>query len=139
MKRVLFDSDVILDIFLQREPYFRTSALAIDRVGQDTVEGYVSGHAVTNLFYLLRRQLGSDQARKILTTLMSKMKVASVTDGVIRRALESQFSDFEDAVTHAAAQAMSVEIIVTRNVRDFRLGTIPAVLPEVFLVDINQL
>lgn len=139
MKRVLFDSDVILDVFLQREPYFRTSALAIDRVGQDQVEGYVAGHAVTNLFYLLRRQLGSDRAREILRTLMSKMQVASVTDGVIREALESSFSDFEDAVTHAAAQAMSVEIIVTRNVRDFRLGTIPAVLPEVFLVDIDQL
>ena len=68
---------------------------------------------------------------------MSKMLVAAVTDVVVREALKSPFSDFEDAVTHAAAQAVGAEVIVTRNIKDFRNGTVPAMLPEFFLATLN--
>ena len=121
MKRVLFDSDVILDVLLQREPFFAASALALDTVVQGKVEGYLAGHAITNLFYLLRRHLGSDKSREVLKTLMSKMRVAAVTDVVIREALASSFPDFEDAVTHATAQGEGIEVITTRNIKDFRI------------------
>lgn len=56
--RVLFDSDVLLDVLLEQQPSFTTSVLALDLVAQGKVEGYIAGHVVTNLFYLLRRQLG---------------------------------------------------------------------------------
>ena len=64
---------------------------------------------------------------------MTKIQVAAVTNAVIQEALISPFSDVEDAVTHAAAKSESLEAIITRNVKDFRLGTVPAMLPEVFL------
>jgi hypothetical protein len=101
-------------------------------VGQGKVEGYVAGHAVTTLFYLLRRELGMTKSRQVLTDLLSKMRVASVTDAGVRQALDGPFKDFEDGVTHAAAQEAKASVIVTRNVRDFTKGIIPAVLPEVF-------
>ncbi|MBW4473192.1 MAG: PIN domain-containing protein [Stenomitos rutilans HA7619-LM2] len=137
MKRVLFDTDVLLDVFLQRHPYFTSSAIALDTVGQGKIEGYIAAHAVTNLFYLLKRQLGRDQTRSLLATLLSKVHIAAVTDAVVREALASSFTDFEDAVVHAAARSIGVEAIVTRNIQDFRSGTIPAVLPEVFLATFN--
>jgi predicted nucleic acid-binding protein len=132
MKRVLYDTNVLLDVTLKREPFLAASATALDAVGQGQVEGYVAGHAVTTLFYLLHRQLGSTKSRGVLTDLLSKMRVAAVTDAGIRQALGAPFRDFEDAVTHAAAQEAKVEVIVTRNVSDFAKGAIPAVLPEVF-------
>lgn len=58
--------------------------------------------------------------------------MAPVTDAVIRQALAGTFNDFEDAVSHAAAQEAGVSVIVTRNIRDFAKSTIPVVLPEVF-------
>ncbi len=58
MKRVLFDSDVLLDVLAQRQPFFFLSAKALDTVTQRQVQGYVSGHAITNIFYILRRQRG---------------------------------------------------------------------------------
>ncbi|WP_017317718.1 PIN domain-containing protein [Mastigocladopsis repens] len=133
MKLVLFDTDVVLDVLLQRQPFFAASALALDTVAHLKVEGYLAGHAMTNLFYLLRRHLGTDKSREALNTLMSKMHVAAVTDAVIREALASSFPDFKDAVTHATARAEGIEAIVTRNIKDFRMGTISAMLPEVFL------
>lgn len=132
MKRVLYDTNVLLDVTLRREPYLAASAAALDAVGQGQVEGYIVGHAVTTLFYLLQRELGATKSRRVLADLLAKMRVAPVTDAGIRQALSGPFKDFEDAGTHAAAQEAEVSVIVTRNVGDFAKGTIPAVLPEVF-------
>jgi predicted nucleic acid-binding protein len=129
VKRVMFDSDVILDVFLQRQPYFSDSALALDLVGQGRVQGFVSGHAITNLFYLMRKQLGSERSRALLSVLLTKVRVAAVTEAVIRAALSSPIADFKDAVAVAAAQAEEIEVIVTRNTKDFRQSAISARLP----------
>jgi predicted nucleic-acid-binding protein len=63
LKLVLFDSDVLLDVLAQRQPFVIASAQALNTVTQEQVQGYVSGHAVTNIFYILRRQVGSKAAR----------------------------------------------------------------------------
>lgn len=133
MKRVLFDSDVLLDILAQRQPFIVASARALNTVMQNQVQGYVSGHAVTNIFYILRRQVGNEVARELLAKLLQQLQVASVTDEVIRQALNSPIKDFEDAVTSAAALTAGLEIIVTRNRPDFVASLVPAMLPDEFL------
>ena len=132
MKRVLYDINVLLDVLLMREPFLADSASALDAVGQGQVEGYIAGHAVTTLFYLLQRELGMAKSRQVLAGLLTKMRVAPVTDAGIRQALNNSFKGFEDGITYAAAQEAEVSVIVTRNVSDFTKGIIPAVLPEVF-------
>ena len=67
MRRVLFDSDVLLDVLAQRQPFVYASVQALDTVTQEQVEGYVSGHAITNIFYILRRQIGNDATRELLS------------------------------------------------------------------------
>ncbi len=133
MRRVLFDSDVLLDVLAQRQPFVVASAQALNTVTQAQVQGYVSGHAVTNIFYILRRQVGSETARELILRLVQHLQIANVTDEVIRSALQSSITDFEDAVTSEAANAAGLEVIVTRNTPDFVASVIPAVLPEEFL------
>ncbi len=133
MRRVLFDSDVLLDVLAERQPFVLASTQALNMVTQPQVQGYVSGHAVTNIFYILHRQVGSETARQLLSRLLQHLQIANVTDEVIRAALQSSMADFEDAVTSEAANAADVEIIVTRNTPDFVASAIPAVLPEEFL------
>lgn len=134
MKRVLFDSDVLLDVLAQRQPFVIASAQALNTVTQEQVQGYVSAHAVTNTFYILRRQVGSEAARELISRLLQRIQVASVTKEVIQAALQSSITDFEDAVTSEAANTAGVEVIVTRNTSDFIASSVPAVLPEEFLV-----
>ncbi len=129
MRRVVFDSDVLLDVLMQRQPFFVASTKALDRAISGSVEGYLSGHAVTNLFYILRRSVGSEQARALLLSLLQHLRVASVTDEGIRQALASSMSDFEDAVTSAAAVLVGAEVILTRNVADFRESSVAAMTP----------
>ncbi|MEI6445168.1 MAG: PIN domain-containing protein [Nostocales cyanobacterium ELA583] len=133
MKQILFDSDVLLDILAQRQPFVVASAQALNTVVKKQVQGFVSGHAVTNIFYILRRQIGSEAARKLIENLLQHIQIASVTDEVIHQALKSPIKDFEDAVTSAAAMSAGLEIIVTRNKADFVQSSIPAMLPEELL------
>jgi predicted nucleic-acid-binding protein len=133
LKRVLFDSDVLLDILAQRQPFVVASAQALNTVMKKQVQGFVSGHAVTNIFYILRRQIGSEAARKLIENLLQHIQIASVTEEVIHQALKSPIKDFEDAVTSAAAMSAGLEIIVTRNKADFVESSIPAMLPEELL------
>jgi predicted nucleic-acid-binding protein len=133
LKKVLFDSDVLLDILAQRQPFIVFSTQALNTVLTKQVQGFVSGHAITNIFYILRRQIGSDGARKLIETLLQNLQIASVTDSVIHQALQSPIKDFEDAVTSAAAIAAGVEMIVTRNKVDFVGSLVPALSPEEFL------
>ncbi|GAB4276757.1 MAG: PIN domain-containing protein [Oscillatoriaceae cyanobacterium] len=138
MRRVLFDSDVLLDVLAERQSFVVASARALNAVTQPAVQGYISGHAVTNIFYMLRRQVGSETARQLLSRLLQHLQVASVTNQVIRAALQSSITDFEDAVTIEAATAAGVEVIVTRNTHDFAASIIPAVSPEEFLVMLSE-
>ena len=138
MKRVLFDSDVLLDVLAQRQPFVIASAQALNTVTQEQVQGYVSGHAVTNIFYILRRQIGSEAARELLSRLLQRSQVASVTDEVIRQALQSSMTDFEDAVTSAAANVAGLEMIVTRNTSDFVTSSVPAIMPEEFFATLSE-
>lgn len=134
MKRVLFDTDVLLDVLLVRQPFYLHSMVAMDAAGLRAVEGFLAGHAVTNLFYILRKQVGADLARSQIADLLTELKIAPITEAVIHSALSSSFTDFEDAVTAAAAQAVGVDELVTRNTADYTGSPVPAVLPVDFKV-----
>jgi len=129
LRRVLYDCDVILDVLLARTPHEGKSTLALDAAGQGIVEGYVSGHAVTTLFYLLRKRIGSEPARVTLGKLLTRLKIAPVTDASIHAALTLPLTDFEDAVTCAAAQEAGIDLIVTRNLPDYAACSVQAVNP----------
>ncbi|WP_289500421.1 PIN domain-containing protein [Gloeocapsopsis sp. IPPAS B-1203] len=136
---MLFDSDVLLDVLAQRQPFVIASAQALNTVTQQQVQGYVSGHAVTNIFYVLRRQIGNQSARQQLAKILQHIQVASVTDEVIRQALQSSMTDFEDAVTSAVANVAGLEVIVTRNTPDFMASSVCAMMPQDFLTMLSQL
>ena len=133
MKRVLFDSDVLLDVLCKREPHFQASVQALNTVKTGKTQGYISGHAVTNIYYILSRENGRESSRKLVIILLENLQVARVTDAIIRQALASQMKDFEDAVTSAVAESEKLEIIIMRNLRDFAAAPVPAMLPADFL------
>lgn len=133
MKRVLFDTNILLDVILNRTPHVGASAGVLDLVGQGKVEGYVAGHAVTTIAYIVQREKRPAEARKALALLLSRVKVAPITDSSVRMALTMEFGDFEDAVCAASAQDSSCAVIVTRNPQHFRKSEPMAMLPEAFL------
>jgi predicted nucleic acid-binding protein len=123
---------------LERQPHVSASAAALDLVAENHVEGFVAGHAVTTIVYLVQRDRVAKQARTALRILLSRLKVAPITDASVRHALGMTCDDFEDAICMTSAQEALCNLIVTRNPRHFRGNAIPAILPEALLTAVAE-
>jgi len=133
MTRILFDTNVVLDVLLDRQPHVEASAAAWAAVETGISEGMLAAHAVTTLHYLVRKEIGTIKARRIVSALLRVFGVAAVNGAVVQEALQSPFSDFEDAVTAAAARLAGCEYIVTRDPKGFRGSPVRSLTPEAVL------
>jgi predicted nucleic acid-binding protein len=130
MKRVLIDTNVVLDVLLERKPHLAASAAVWDAIESGSTEGYLAAHAITTIHYLAAKQLGARRAKRVIASLLRVFRVGAVDGDVLRNALQHETQDFEDAVSTAAAEAASCEAIVTRDTRGFRVAALPVLTPE---------
>lgn len=131
--RVLFDTNVILDVLLAREP-FRSDSEALMRAAErGEIEGVLCATTVTTIDYVVGKARGRDTARDVVRALLTVFAVASVGRDELVRAAGSAFTDFEDAVLHEAARTVGADVIVTRNDRDFGAATLPILRPDAAL------
>ena len=93
-------------------------------------EGLLAAHAVTTIHYLVRRELGAAQAKRIISSMLRVSRVATVNGQVIQDALELTWPDFEDSVTAAAALLAGCDFIVTRDLKGFRQSRVRCLTPE---------
>jgi len=132
--KVLIDTNVILDFLLRREPYYSNAAKINILSEKGFICGYISASAVTDIFYVAKRELkNKDTVLVLIKNILKTTRVAAVTESNIYEALDLDWSDFEDSVQYAAGQSISVNYIITRNPKDFASGHIEAVTPEEFL------
>lgn len=133
MTRVLFDINIVLDVLLDRGPYAEASAAAWAVSETGGAEGLLAGHAVTTIHYLLRKELGDAKARRSILAMLSVFGVAAVDGAAVHEALQIPSSDFEDAVTAAAARLAGCDYIVTRDPKGYRGSPVRPVTPEALL------
>jgi predicted nucleic acid-binding protein len=130
MKRVLLDVNVVLDVLLDRAPFADASSAVWAAVEQGQAEGLLSAHAVTTLHYLNAKAVGGRMARQTTDALLSVFDVASVDGAVLNAALALNWTDFEDAVTAAAAKRAKCDALVTRNPGDFKRSPVRVLTPS---------
>ena len=131
--KYLFDADVLLDVALDREPFADESSAALDWCQKAPRSAVLAWHSVSNVYYVLRAARNDAHARTFLSDLLRFAVVASGGADAVSRALFLPMNDFEDALQVAAALSVDAELIVTRNVRDYRGSPLPAVTPHDFL------
>jgi predicted nucleic acid-binding protein len=133
MKRLLVDTNVVLDVLLNRQPHAERSAdiwIAIE-TGQS--EGLLAAPAITTIHYLIQRELGATKARRLISEILRVFRVAAVDNAVVEAALRLPLADFEDAVTAAAARSAECDYIVTRDPKGFRGSPVRPLAPEAAL------
>jgi predicted nucleic acid-binding protein len=130
MKKVMVDTNVVLDVLLDRQPHAAGSAAVWTAIEKRFAQGLLAAHAVTTVHYLIRRELGTARATRTIGTMLRVFGVAAVDGPVIQVALGLPLSDFEDAVTAAAAQFAGCDYIVTRDPKGFRGCGIQSLMPE---------
>jgi predicted nucleic acid-binding protein len=136
--RALIDTDVILDVLLAR-PQFVADAMAIWQANETgTFEGYISAITPVNIFYIARKLKGGESALQAVTEVLDTWHVCPIDATILGAALKLSLKDYEDAVQHATASANHLEMIVTRNVEDYREATLQILTPGDFLAHLRS-
>ena len=131
--RVLFDTNVLMDVLLERQPFVHESAAVVDQVVRGAVTGLIGATTVTAIFYLASREIGSKDAMRQIQKLMNLYEVAPVTRSVLDAAITSNSPDFENAVLAEAAYHAGAQAIITRNLKDFAHSPVRAYTPRQWL------
>jgi predicted nucleic acid-binding protein len=133
VKRLLLDLNVFLDVILDRPPDADIAAALWAAIERGQGQGMIPAHGVTTIFYLLEKSRGAAFAREGVDRLIRVFNVAPVDDGVVRRALALAWSDFEDAVCAAAAEATGCDALVTRDPSGYPNAPLPVIDPAAAL------
>ncbi|WP_172185996.1 PIN domain-containing protein [Microcoleus asticus] len=136
--KILLDTNIILDIALERQPFFGESEQVLSLVEQGEVEGYISASTFSDLYYIIRKAKGRDSTLEFLRYIATFCQVATVDNSVISMALTCNFKDFEDAIQYSSAVINLIDAIVTRNPRDFPV-TIPRIVtPNQLILELTN-
>jgi len=127
--KILFDTNVVLDLLMDRAPHADLAAELFSRVEEGSVIGCLCATTVTTVFYLAAKTVGNTAAREEVGKLLGLFEVAPVNRQVLQSALALDFDDFEDAVLHEAACHVGADAIVTRNPKDFGKSRVPVYSP----------
>jgi len=123
--KVLFDTNVILDVLLDREPFAEAATYLMSKVEKSEIIGYLGATTITTIYYLLQKGLGRDIATEKIEILLSIFEIVPVNRMILEGALKSGFVDFEDAVLYEGGNNVGVEYIITRDVGGFKASEIP--------------
>jgi len=128
--KIVFDTNIVLDVLLIREPYAQMSINLFDAVVSKEIEGYLCATTVTTIDYLVSKRQDKQRARELVRRLLELFSVTEVNEAVLAKAVDSDFSDFEDAVLYQASCYAGVDSIVTRNSKDFKTALLPIYSPD---------
>lgn len=131
--RVTLDLNVLLDVFQQRQPHYAASAQVMSLVAAGTLTGVCPAHALTTLYYFVRKHASKPDAESALDHVLSHFQIGNLDASGWKKARTLPLSDFEDAVVAMVAESTASAFVITRNVSDFGGSPVPAITPTDFL------
>jgi predicted nucleic acid-binding protein len=138
MNKVLIDSDVILDFFFDRKPFSDHASQILTLCETRKIKGFISPVICSNTYYLLRQIAKHEKVIEKLRKLMTVIDVLSMDRETVMQALNSGFKDFEDALQYFSANKSGfIDVIITRNVRDYSKSEIGVLTPEAYIKTIS--
>ena len=130
---ILFDTNILLDVLINRKPFVVPSAKLVSLVESNIIEGYLCATTLTTIDYLIAKAHNRQRAKIEIQKLIDLFKIADVNKKVLSLYLQSKFNDFEDAVQYFSAECVSVDGLVTRNTKDYRETKLPIYTPDELL------
>ncbi len=136
MKKVFLDSDVLLDLLLDREPFMDDIAEVIEHSLTSDIKLCVSPITVTNINYIIEKLENKKKAITQRKKILKIVSVENVGQSIITKASDSKFKDFEDAVQNYCAEESGHQIIITRNTKDYKESDLSIMTPKEYLAKI---
>lgn len=132
MKRIFLDSDIILDLLLDRDNS-EDAAKIFGLLQLKEFQGFTTSVVIANIYYFLKKVYSHSHSIEILRNLRIVLNIIPIDDFIIDSAIESGFSDFEDAIQYYSALKVNAQVIITRNETDYKLSKIYVMNANKFL------
>ena len=134
MKTLFIDTNIVIDLLAKREPFYEEAAKLFSLADKNKINLIVSSLTFANTNYILSKMTNSTTAREILTKFKVLVTVAALNDKIIELALnDKSFSDFEDGLQYYTAMENEADIIITRNLKDFKNSILPVITAQTYL------
>ena len=131
--RILADTNIVLDLLAKRTEFLIEAQELFTLSDKNKVKLYVSSLTFANTYYILSQKMKLENARKILRKFKVLVTVLPMDDKIIDLSLVSDFKDFEDAIQYYTAIKNEVDIIITRNLKDFKTSKIPVLTAKDYI------
>lgn len=133
-KKILIDTNVILDFLEKRYPFYEDANKIMDLCRTGKIQGIISDHSIPTIWYIIRKDFKENEWRLVMKALLSYLEVSSLNKHLILEAINREdFSDFEDCLQDQCAGNFNADYIVTRNKNDFATSRVPAFMPAELL------
>jgi predicted nucleic acid-binding protein len=133
MRKVLLDTNIVIDLLAKREPFYQSAAKLFSLADKKKVNLFISALSFANVNYVLLKQRNSEETKQILRKLKLIVGILNLDEKTIGLALnDNEFRDFEDALQYFSAIENNIEIIITRNLKDFENSKLPVMTAEQF-------
>ena len=130
MKKIFIDTNILLDVILRRDGFYKNSAEIWADCELGKVQGYVSAISLNNMHYVMRKLVASDIALKYVRFVLNVFSIVPLDDAILRLSVDFPQKDFEDAIQMFSAVQVKADCIVTRDIAHFSNDYISIVSPE---------
>lgn len=116
---LLIDANILLDVLMNRKEFVTDSSMIWKLCETEQAKGYISVLTYANIMYIMRKQLTPEKIEEVFHKLNLIFEFADFSPMILEKSVNMKWSDFEDAVQSATAEAIHADYIVTRNIKDF--------------------
>ena len=138
MRKILIDTNVILDIALEREPFVNDAKEIIKLIDKQKIKAYISATTVTDIYYITRRKTSHKKVITFLDNLFVFVRVMSVNEDIVTKAMKSENKDFEDAIQIETSKQNDINVIITRNKKDFKNSGLQIYSPDEYINNLKN-
>jgi hypothetical protein len=131
---VLIDTNIVLDWFIKREPFYETAKTLLSKCWFSNIRSYLTVHSICDLLYIIDKKFDTSEKKKLLQLLINRNDIISESKSDIESFIKNEnWTDLEDGLQMQSAKNCKLDYIITRNISDFKDSSVPAIEPEAFL------
>ena len=131
MRQIFIDTNVIIDFLANRKPFSEHAAILFQLAKEKKIKIFISAISFNNTYYILRKVTSHKKALNLISEIEDIVGIQETNRKIIRKAIKSNFNDFEDAIQYySAIEIGAIDIITTRDLKDFKRSELPVLSPE---------
>jgi predicted nucleic acid-binding protein len=133
MGKVFLDADVVLDLYVERQPHHDLALRLFTQLKRSKTKCYTSALVLANVYYILAKIENRQYALTKIRQLRKLVSIAPIDESIVDAALLSPYKDLEDSIQFHCALKQAIDTLITRNIKDYPKQQLRAADPVQYL------